>query len=103
VDLRAQAQHFYALGARILDLFEEDEILDVLGETFRERAAEIGDHAKNAGGRGGAAGGGGGGGGVGTEGVEFLRGLDEWERGLFRVAHDSARAMRTWMGEVKKS
>jgi hypothetical protein len=63
VDLRAQAQHFYALGARILDLFEEDEILDVLGETFRERAAEIGDHAKNAGGRGGAAGGGGGGGG----------------------------------------
>lgn len=102
VDLRAQAQHFYALGARILDLFEEDEILDVLTETFRVRAAEIGDHAKNAGGRG-AAGGIGGGAGVGTEGVEFLRGLDEWERGLFRVAHDSARAARTWIGEVKKS
>jgi GINS complex subunit 3 len=75
--------------------------LDVLTETFRVRAVEIGDHAKNAGGRG-AAGVIGVGGGVGTEGVEFLRGLDEWERGLFRVAHDSARAMRIWMGEVKK-
>jgi GINS complex subunit 3 len=46
---------------------------------------------------------GGAGGAVGTDGVEFLRGLDEMERGLFRVAHDSARALRTWMGEVKKT
>jgi GINS complex protein len=30
VDLRAQASHFYALGARILELFEEEEIVDVL-------------------------------------------------------------------------
>lgn len=104
IDLRAQAAHFYALGARILDLFEEDEILDVLTETFRVRAVEIGDHAANAGAGSRAAGGGGGVGvGVGTDGVEFLRGLDEMERGLFRVAHDSARAMRTWMGEVKKT
>ena len=32
VDLRAQAQHFYSLGARMLELFEEDEIADVLGD-----------------------------------------------------------------------
>jgi GINS complex subunit 3 len=32
VDLRAQAPHFYALGARILELFEEEEIVDVLLE-----------------------------------------------------------------------
>lgn len=30
VDLRAQAPHFYNLGARMLDLFEEDEIAEVL-------------------------------------------------------------------------
>jgi GINS complex subunit 3 len=30
VDLRAQAPHFYALGAKILDLFEDDYITDVL-------------------------------------------------------------------------
>lgn len=40
VDLRAQAPHFYALGARILDLFEDDEMVDVLtdvsvGDVFR--------------------------------------------------------------------
>ena len=32
VELRALAPHFYALGARILDLFEDDELADVLTE-----------------------------------------------------------------------
>ena len=32
VDLRAQAAHFYAVGARILELFEEDDLADVLIE-----------------------------------------------------------------------
>ena len=32
VDLRAQAPHFYALCSRILELFEEEEIVDVLLE-----------------------------------------------------------------------
>ena len=30
VDLRAQAQHFYGLGARMLELFEEEEIVEIL-------------------------------------------------------------------------
>jgi GINS complex subunit 3 len=100
VDLRALAQHFYGLGARILELFEEEEVCDVLMESWRKRAAEISDHASNAG----QGNRGGGGGGVGSaDGVEFLRGLDESERGLFRAAHDSSKAMRTWMGEIKKN
>lgn len=32
VDLRALAQHFYGLAARVLDLFEEEEIVDILTE-----------------------------------------------------------------------
>ena len=32
VDLRAQAPHFYALAARMLELFEEEEMVDVLIE-----------------------------------------------------------------------
>ena len=32
VDLRAQAAHFYELAARVLELFEEEEIVDVLSE-----------------------------------------------------------------------
>lgn len=97
VDLRALAQHFYGLGSRILELFEEEEVCDVLMETFRTRAAEISDHASNAG-----ASQRGGGGGVGSDGVDFLRGLDETERNLFRAGHDSAKSMRVWMGEMKK-
>ncbi|MCJ1299773.1 DNA replication protein [Hypocenomyce scalaris] len=89
VDLRALAQHFYGLAARVLDLFEEEEIVDILSETFKKRAAEIADHAHNPRGALG-------------EGAEFLRGLDEMERQLFRSAHDSAKAMRIWMGELKK-
>ena len=30
VDLRTLAPHFYELSARVLDLFDEDEIVDVL-------------------------------------------------------------------------
>lgn len=97
VDLRAQAQHFYGLGMRLLELFEEEEVCDVLMETWRVRAAEISDHASTSGSRGK-------GGAVGTgDAVEFLRGLDDSERELFRAAHDSGKSMRVWMGEMKKS
>ncbi|KAI9730769.1 MAG: DNA replication protein [Claussenomyces sp. TS43310] len=99
VDLRAQAQNFFALGARILELFEEDTILHVLTETFRVRAAEIGDFAANAGGNNRT----GGGPGLATDGVEFLRGLEEGERQLFRTSHESAKALKSWMGDVKKA
>lgn len=30
VDIRAQAPHFYGLGARMLELFEEEEIVEIL-------------------------------------------------------------------------
>ena len=77
-------------------------------QTFKKRAAEIADHAHNVRGALG-------------EGADFLRGLDEMERqcmiGLpsvrnikadrdilvFRAVHDGAKAMRVWMGELKKS
>ena len=41
VDLRAQAPHFYTLGARIMDLFEDQDVLDTLvGVCYvRERGA----------------------------------------------------------------
>lgn len=67
VDLRALASHFYELAARVLELFEEEEVVDVLSETFKKRAAEIADHAHNPKGALG-------------EGAEFLRGLEEMER-----------------------
>ncbi|KAF4215700.1 hypothetical protein CNMCM8980_008313 [Aspergillus fumigatiaffinis] len=89
VDLRSLAPHFYSLSERVLDLFEEEEMVDVLINTFKKRAAEIADHAHNPKGALG-------------EGADFLRGLDETERQLFRVAHDSARETRIWAGEAKK-
>lgn len=36
VDLRALAPHFYNLGARMLELFEEDEMVEVLSEVLKE-------------------------------------------------------------------
>jgi GINS complex subunit 3 len=89
VDLRAQAPYFYALAALALELFEEDEMVETLLETFKARAAEIADHAHNTHGALG-------------EGVDFLRGLDEMERQLFRKAHESSKGMRVWMGEQRK-
>ncbi|KAL8838265.1 MAG: hypothetical protein Q9176_005194 [Flavoplaca citrina] len=90
VDLRALEVYFFEGASRVLELLEEEGVGDVVSEAFKKRAAEIADHARNA--RGGTSSG---------EGGEFLRGLDEWERGLFRAAHDSSKAVRMWMGEVK--
>ncbi|OCK79896.1 DNA replication complex GINS protein PSF3 [Lepidopterella palustris CBS 459.81] len=89
VDLRAIAPYFYNLGARILELFEEEEMIEVLSETFKARAAVIADQAHNPRGALG-------------EGADFMRGLDENERQLFRAAHDSAKSVRTWIAEMKK-
>ncbi|EGD91036.1 DNA replication complex GINS protein psf3 [Trichophyton rubrum D6] len=88
VDLRALAPHFYRLGCRILQLFEEEEMVDVLSHTFKTRAMQISDHAHNPAGP--------------MSGQEFLRGLDETERQLFRAAHESIKSMRAWTGEAKK-
>jgi len=71
-------------------LFEEEDVEKVLMDTWRIRAAEIGDFA--------AAGGKSGGGGD----REFLGGLDESERALFRVAHEGSKAVKVWMGEMRK-
>jgi len=92
VDLRQLAGHFYESAERVLELFEEDELVDVLVESFRIRAGEIAHVARNS--RGGVAMGGG---------DDFLRGLDDRERMLFRAAHDGSKAVRAWMGEVRKS
>lgn len=92
IDLRAQAQHFYALGCRMLELFEEDDMGDVLddvdllrsqnktisiadlSQTFKKRAKEIDDQARNQRS-------------ILGEGSEFLRGLDEEERKRMRYSY----------------
>ncbi len=39
MDLRGLAAHFYELAARILELFEEEEIVDVLSEVRQMRSS----------------------------------------------------------------
>lgn len=104
VPLRDQSAHFYSLATRMLDLFDEKELTAVLRKTFAVRAGEIALHARK-----GVTGAGGGAAedkasnlGVGGAGEEFLRGLDEWERKLFRKAHDGSKAGKEWMDGVKK-
>ncbi|GAO19515.1 uncharacterized protein UV8b_05375 [Ustilaginoidea virens] len=90
VALRDQSAHFYGLAVRMLDLFEEKELGAVLRRTFVVRAGEIGLHARRADEA------------VGGRGQEFLRGLDEWERSLFRRGHEGVRGAREWTERVKK-
>ena len=59
---------------------------EVLANAFRVRAREVADHAHNPRGALG-------------EGADFLRGLDEMERGVFRAAHESAKLMKAFMAE----
>ncbi|KAI4868181.1 DNA replication complex GINS protein PSF3 [Hypoxylon rubiginosum] len=93
VPLRDQSHNFYGLGTRMLDVFEEREICAILRKTFVTRATYIALHARKAGSTEDM--------GVGT-GEEFLRGLEEWERKLFRKAHEGTKGTKSWMEGVKK-
>lgn len=42
VDLRALAQHFYSFGVRILDLFDEEEIVDILSDVSSQSDTSFG-------------------------------------------------------------
>ncbi|KAL1897993.1 DNA replication protein [Sporothrix stenoceras] len=131
VPLRDQSAHFYALATRMLDLFEDADLAAVLRDAFVGRTDDIGMHARKVGGQ--SAGGGAGAGaagnrggqsshsggdsadrkddpgntssnlGVGYAGQEFLRSLDEWERQVFRQAHDGAKAGREFVDNVKRN
>ncbi|KAI9838272.1 MAG: hypothetical protein M1819_005540 [Sarea resinae] len=96
INLRALTPNFYALATRMLDLFddEDDAMVTTLTATFKARAQLIADHAYN------PRRGGGGGVGGGDEGAEFLRGLSEEERGLFRAAFEGARGVREWLATL---
>ncbi|KAH8890327.1 DNA replication complex GINS protein psf-3 [Thozetella sp. PMI_491] len=107
VPLRDQSAHFYSLGTHMLDLFEEKELATVLRKTYVTRAADVALHARKVGGTAGGSKGGKSGQegsnlGIGGGGEEFLRGLDEWERKLFRKAHDGTKAGKDWMETVKR-
>ncbi|KAH6847810.1 hypothetical protein B0I37DRAFT_151941 [Chaetomium sp. MPI-CAGE-AT-0009] len=103
VPLRDQSAHFYGLATHMMELSEEQELAAALRKTFVTRASEVALHARKVGGVGQK-------GkteegsnlGVGGAGEEFLRGLDEWERQLFRKAHDGAKAGKEWMDAVRK-
>ncbi|KND91671.1 DNA replication complex GINS protein PSF3 [Tolypocladium ophioglossoides CBS 100239] len=91
VALRDQSAHLYGVGVRMLDLFDERELGAVLRRTWAVRAADVGLHARKADEA------------VGGQGAEFLRGLEEWERALFRRGHEGVRRAREWMDRVKRS
>jgi GINS complex subunit 3 len=93
VAIRDQSAHFFGVGVRMLDLFDEHELGAVLRRSYVLRAADIGLHARKT-----------------DEGVsgggfaeEFLRGLDEWERQLFRKGHEGIKNAKEWMDKVKKT
>ncbi|EQL02557.1 DNA replication complex GINS protein psf-3 [Ophiocordyceps sinensis CO18] len=92
VALRDQNTHFYGVGVRMLDLFDERDLAAVLRRTFVVRAADVGLHARKADEAVG-----------GSQSEEFLRGLDDWERVLFRRGHEGVKAAKGWMDKVKRS
>jgi GINS complex subunit 3 len=104
VPLRDQSAYFFELATRMLDFEDPDQLSAVLQRTFVARAAEIALHARKAGWSAGrhskaeeASNLG-----IGGAGEEFLRGLDEWERKLFRRGHDGTKAQEDWMDSIKK-
>ncbi|OTA32979.1 hypothetical protein BTJ68_07190 [Hortaea werneckii EXF-2000] len=89
----AQAPWFYGLGERMLELFEDEEVGEVLLETFKQRALEIADKSQNTRAAMSQAG----------DSADFMSGLDETERQLFRAAHDGSNAVKKWFDVSSRS
>lgn len=91
VPLKDQSLYMYGVGVRMLDLFDERELGTILRKTFVVRAADVGLHARKADEE------------FGGQHGEFLRGLEAWERKLFRRAHDSVKEAKEWTDKTGKS
>lgn len=72
-----------------------------LVEVWSVRAGVVGDVARGVDGKGGGAAGGGGAG-RSAVGEDFLAGLEERERFLFRSVHERAKEVRRWMTGEKR-
>lgn len=59
-------------------------------KSFRSRASKIADHGHNTQG-------------ALSDGADFMRGLDESERQLFRSAHEGPRSVKAWSQNLKKA
>ncbi|KAI5795741.1 hypothetical protein EDC01DRAFT_63160 [Geopyxis carbonaria] len=90
VELRQFATNFYGLGEKFLELFDDESIREVLIATYKLRAAEIADLAHNPQGA------------ISGEAGKFLGGLDEQERALFRISHESTKAIKRFMEDVRR-
>ncbi|EMR09954.1 hypothetical protein PNEG_01712 [Pneumocystis murina B123] len=88
VDLRMFSTHYYLFGEKILNLLSDNELVNILIETFKSRICFIADHAHNPHG-------------ALEEGVEFLRNLEDSEKMFFRIGHDSTKDMRNWLEKSK--
>jgi len=80
VALKQQSMYFYGVGERMLQLFDDDEVAEVLTDTFKQRALEIADKAQNF---------------KGTR-DEFIDSMEDHERKLFKAAHEGSRDVKRW-------
>lgn len=74
----------------MLELFDEEELVEILTETFKKRAIDIADKASNSRN-------------LVSEGGEWMKGLDEEERALFRASHEGGTAVRKWFDSASRS
>jgi GINS complex subunit 3 len=77
-------KHYYAFIEKWATLFNDEELADVIIEVLKARVDEINNFAQVY--KGGSSGAG-----------DFISGLDEFEKSLFRVGNDSYREVQKWL------
>lgn len=84
VDLHSIMGNYYKLCEKWALMFDEKDLIDTILIMLKERAMEIDNFASNA-----------------TKHVNspFLLSLDEFEKDLYRITHESKKQMRIWNNE----
>jgi GINS complex subunit 3 len=88
LDLHSISPHFYALVEKWAMLYEDNELSEVAQEMLKERADEINNYAQNLRGT--------------HQESGFLYSMDEFEKTLYKTAHESYKQIKKWMHNENK-
>ncbi|ODV97299.1 hypothetical protein PACTADRAFT_38769 [Pachysolen tannophilus NRRL Y-2460] len=85
LDLHSISTYYYKLAIKWCAMFKDKELAEVISEMLKDRSSEINDFATNSKN------------GNSSGSHDFILSLDEFEKKLFKLSHDSNRNFKNWI------
>ncbi|KAH3671401.1 hypothetical protein WICMUC_004698 [Wickerhamomyces mucosus] len=83
LDLHSISTNYYSLVEKWAGLYNDEELVQVIGDMLKERSDEINNYAQNFKGN--------------QQESGFLYSLDEFEKKLYKITHESYKNLKKWL------